>query len=113
MTCGVAVLTIFYKLRLFKILIIISLLCSICISMYHTSVELHLLPGPSGCTLAKAMSSRDLLEAIQSAPVVRCDEPAMKIIGISLVGWNVIASAMILLIYIYCGHKTKITSRQM
>ena len=39
------------------------------------------------------MSTQDLMSALEAAPVVRCDEIAWSLLGISMAGWNAIISA--------------------
>ena len=34
------------------------------------------------------MSTQDLMTALEAAPVVRCDEIAWSLFGISMAGWN-------------------------
>ena len=41
------------------------------------------------------MSAQDLLTALQTAPVVRCNEVAWSLFGISMAGWNAICSAIL------------------
>ncbi len=64
---------------------------------YHAGVEWGFWPGPSDCTgtLARASSSADFLHQLQSIRVVRCDAVAIRILGLSLAGWNVVVSIVI------------------
>ena len=61
---------------------------------YHVGVEWGLWPGPSDCTgdFAKAASSQDFLKQLQTVQVVRCDVVALRVLGLSLAGWNVLIS---------------------
>jgi disulfide bond formation protein DsbB len=38
------------------------------------------------------MSGADLLKAVMNAPIVRCDVPQWRFLGVSLAGWNAIIS---------------------
>jgi disulfide bond formation protein DsbB len=64
------------------------------IAFYHVGVERHWLAGPSACT--GAATAADTVEALKARILgqmpVRCDEPAWSLWGISLAGWNLLAS---------------------
>ena len=62
---------------------------------YHAGVEWGFWPGPSGCTgaLTKADSMQDFLKQLETTKVVRCDAVAIRILGLSLAGWNAVMSA--------------------
>ena len=62
---------------------------------YHVGVEHHWWAGPSACTgaLTQSVDVNDLMKALDSVKVVRCDEVQLRIAGLSLAGWNVLASA--------------------
>ncbi len=67
------------------------------LAIYHTGVEMKLWLGPQHCSGGVSglagMSTQDLMTALESAPVVRCDEVAWRFLGISMAGWNAICSA--------------------
>jgi disulfide bond formation protein DsbB len=65
------------------------------LAAYHVGVEYHWWPGPTACTggLAGPLDVNDLAKALNSIKVVRCDEVQLRIAGLSLAGWNVVASA--------------------
>ena len=62
---------------------------SMAFGIYHSGVEWKWWPGPTTCTGASALSSGlpDLTK-----PVVMCDTPALRILGLSLAGWNAVIS---------------------
>lgn len=65
------------------------------IGVYHTGVERGWWPGPSACSGAvdpSRLSAEQMLEAILAAPVVRCDEVAWELLGLSMASWNALAS---------------------
>lgn len=65
---------------------------------YHAGAEWKFWPGPDTCAGgAQSLSTNagDLLKQIETTQVIRCDEPAIRIFGLSLAGWNVIASVLI------------------
>ena len=70
-------------------LAILAVLVSGGIGAFHVGVEQGWWEGTSGCG---SLSSTDDLAAlraqIMSAPIVRCDEIAFSLFGISMAGWN-------------------------
>ncbi len=62
---------------------------------YHAGVEWRFWPGPSGCTgvIAGPQNAADLMKTLQHAKVVACDEVQLRILGLSLAGWNALISA--------------------
>ncbi len=61
---------------------------------YHVGVEEHWWPGPTACTgsLSGTVNVNDLMKALNSTRVVNCDEVQLRILGLSLAGWDVVAS---------------------
>ncbi|MFO1131741.1 MAG: disulfide bond formation protein B [Hyphomicrobiales bacterium] len=64
-------------------------LASMVFGIYHSGVEWKWWPGPSTCT-AQAGFSGGLPDL--SKPAVLCDTPAIRILGLSLAGWNAVIS---------------------
>ncbi len=62
--------------------------------VYHTGVERGWFAGPDTCTSGPidAVSAADLLGQIMAAPLVRCDEVAWSMAGLSMASWNAVAS---------------------
>jgi disulfide bond formation protein DsbB len=64
------------------------------LAFYHVGVERHWFAGPAACTAPAAAA--DTIEALKAQLLhqlpVRCDEPAWSLWGISLAGWNLVAS---------------------
>jgi disulfide bond formation protein DsbB len=75
----------------------LAFLANASLGAYHAGVEWHFWPGPTSCTGAEALttSAGGLLEALATTHVVRCDEAAFRVFGVSLAGWNVAASLLI------------------
>ena len=65
------------------------------LAAYHAGVEYHWWTGPTACTgeVTGSLGVNDLAKALDSVKVVRCDEVQLRILGLSLAGWNVVASA--------------------
>lgn len=62
---------------------------SMVFGIYHSGVEWKWWPGPATCT-AQAGFSGGLPDL--SKPAVLCDTPAIRILGLSLAGWNALIS---------------------
>ena len=43
----------------------------------------------------RSLDVNDLVKSLDSVKVVRCDEVQLRIAGLSLAGWNVVASAVL------------------
>ncbi|WP_026607524.1 disulfide bond formation protein B [Methylocapsa acidiphila] len=70
---------------------------------YHAGVEWGFWPGPTDCTgpLDHAASVKDFLAELQRVKVIRCDAAAIRIVGLSLAGWNaVISTGLALLAFV-------------
>ncbi len=67
---------------------------------YHAGVEWKFWPGPTDCTgdFIKPSSMAEFRKQIQTTRIVRCDEAAIRIFGLSLADWNVLVSAGLALI---------------
>jgi disulfide bond formation protein DsbB len=80
------------------LLFVLLFVASSGIAFYHVGVEQHVFAGPTACTAAPlgGHSAEDLLKSLQATPVVRCDEPQWSLFGISLAGWNLVASLLML-----------------
>ena len=83
--------------RWLALLGVIAALTATGLAIYHAGVEMKLWLGPQHCSggvsgLAQ-MSTQDLMTALEAAPVVRCDEIAWSLFGISMAGWNAVISA--------------------
>jgi disulfide bond formation protein DsbB len=68
------------------------------LAFYHVGVEQRWFAGPSACTApAIAADTVEQLKAqlLRQQPV-RCDEPAWTLWGVSLAGWNLLASLVLM-----------------
>lgn len=74
------------------------------IAMYHTGVEQQWIAGPSSCTGLGALNNATTIEELRTqllaAPVVRCDEIPWSLFGVSIAGWNALAS---LILTVFCA----------
>ena len=73
----------------------LALITGSAIAVYHTGIELHWFPGLGTCSgvAIRADTLDELRRQLMAAPVVRCDEVPWSLFGISLAGYNVLASA--------------------
>lgn len=64
------------------------------LSAYHAGVEWKFWPGPTDCSgpLNKLGSVGGLLNKLQDIRIVRCDEAAWRLFGVSLAGYDVLVS---------------------
>jgi disulfide bond formation protein DsbB len=81
--------------RALLVLLALVFAANAALAFYHSGVEYGWWPGPTACTGAVngSLDVSDLLKAVNSAKVVRCDEVQLRVAGLSLAGWNVLASA--------------------
>lgn len=72
------------------------------IGHYHTGVERRWWLGPDTCTSGPVggMDAGALLDQILAAPVVRCDEVAWEMLGLSMASWNAVLSLGLAVIWL-------------
>ena len=77
------------------------------LGLYHTGVERHWWEGPTTCTSGSiaGVDPKDLLNQILAAPIVRCDEVAWQMLGLSMASWNMLASLVLAGIWIAAARK--------
>lgn len=65
------------------------------IGVFHAGVEYGWWQGITGCSGAlnlAGLSAAERMDAIMSAPLIRCDRPAWTLAGVSLAGFNALFS---------------------
>ena len=64
------------------------------LALYHVAVEQHWIAGPTACSgvAPRAQSVEALKAQILGQQPVRCDEVPWSLFGVSLAGWNFLAS---------------------
>lgn len=72
------------------------------LASYHAGVEWRWWPGPTACSgghagPVSAADVRAVLSGARTVHMVRCDEAAFRIAGLSLAGWNALLSAALAL----------------
>jgi disulfide bond formation protein DsbB len=70
---------------------------STALAFYHVGVEQHWFLGPTACTArpSDANSIEAMREQLMAMQPVRCDVVQWSLFGISLAGWNFIASVIL------------------
>ncbi|POR51773.1 disulfide bond formation protein B [Bosea psychrotolerans] len=68
------------------------------LGFHHAGVEWGWFPGPTDCAGAapSAAGVQDFLKQLQTVKVVSCTEAAWRFLGLSLAGWNALASLVLL-----------------
>jgi disulfide bond formation protein DsbB len=64
------------------------------IAFYHVGVEQRWFAGPTACTApgGAATTVEELKRQLLATPTVRCDEVQWSLFGVSLAGWDLVAS---------------------
>ncbi|SDF78663.1 disulfide bond formation protein B [Thalassobaculum litoreum] len=82
-------------------LAILAVLVSGGIGGFHVGVEQGWWEGTSGCGSTSGTDDLNALRAqIMNAPIVRCDEVAFSLFGISMAGWNLLYALGVALVAI-------------
>jgi disulfide bond formation protein DsbB len=70
--------------------------------VYHTGVERGWFAGPDTCTggSVAGLSADELLDQIMAAPLVKCDEVAWQMLGLSMASWNAVASFALVVMWL-------------
>ncbi len=76
----------------------VAFLANTGLGVYHAGAEWKFWPGPATCGGGESIttSAGSLLNDIQNIKVIKCDEAALRFLGISFAGWNVVASALLM-----------------
>jgi disulfide bond formation protein DsbB len=80
----------------------LAMLIGVAIAAYHAGVEWHLWAGPRECSGDPNFGrTGSLIEQLNTVRVVRCDEAAWRLFGVSLAGYNVLISAALAGVALY------------
>jgi disulfide bond formation protein DsbB len=66
------------------------------LGVYHSGVEWHWWQGPASCATsadAVTLDAGSLLDDLSNKKPPSCDEAALRVLGLSFAGWNVLTSA--------------------
>lgn len=77
------------------------------LGLYHTGVEQKWWLGPASCSSGGDLtgSAEDLLGQIMAAPLVRCDEVAWSLMGLSMASWNAVLSFALAAVWIAAARR--------
>jgi disulfide bond formation protein DsbB len=68
------------------------------LAIYHAGIEWKFWPGPTDCSGAVVqLNGGSLLDQMNQTRVIRCDEAAWRLFGISLAGYNALIAAALTL----------------
>ncbi|KQR76065.1 hypothetical protein ASG03_18455 [Rhizobium sp. Leaf341] len=84
--------------RLLLAVVALMMLVGAGIGIYHAGVEWHFWAGPANCsTTAQGVSPNvgDLLGDLDSKHGPSCTDAALRVLGLSFAGWNVLASLVL------------------
>jgi disulfide bond formation protein DsbB len=81
-------------------LLVLLFVASAALAFYHVGVEQHWFAGPTACTgtVGGAQSIEELKRQLLARQPVNCDEAAWRLFGVSLAGWNLLASLALLIV---------------
>lgn len=93
------------------LLAIVGLLMTVGLAMaiYHSGVEWHWWAGPSDCSGSLSGMTTDassLLADLNRVTGPKCDEAALRVLGLSFAGWNVVVSVIIAAIALWGVRRT-------
>jgi len=104
----ISTLAIFTSKKIYAILISlcgVGFIVSIGFAIDHFGIENGWWTSSCVIKIENTTSISDLKKLINSAPMTRCDEVAWSLLGMSLSGWNIIISAMLVIFAFYCSVK--------
>ncbi len=81
------------------------------IGVFHAGVEWKWWQGLTSCGSGPtATTLEDLRAQIMAAPVVRCDEAAIRVLGLSMAGWNALWAAALAIFALLAANRAKETA---
>lgn len=77
------------------------------VAAYHAGVEWKFWPGPAACAPGGAVSAEDMgaLLAGEAVEMPACDEAAWVFLGLSMAGWNALASLALTVLSLAAARK--------
>ena len=81
----------------------VIMMASVALGAYHAGIEWKLWAGPTECSgpISNFGTTGNLLQQMQTTTVVRCDEAAWRLMGLSLAGYNVLISAALVVVALW------------
>lgn len=81
--------------RMLIVLFVLIFIISAGMGAYHAGVEWKFWAGPTDCAgklVDGPASVLDLRKSLATTRVIRCDDAALRVLGLSFAGWNVLVS---------------------
>ncbi|MEL7047461.1 MAG: disulfide bond formation protein B [Pseudomonadota bacterium] len=77
-------------------IVALAFLANAGLGVYHAGAEWGYWPGPATCSGGGALGTLDLTAGLaDTKPVIPCDQPEIRVLGLSFAGWNVVTSLII------------------
>ncbi|MEP9379541.1 disulfide bond formation protein B [Aquabacter sp. CN5-332] len=77
------------------------MLVNVGLATYHAGIEWHFWQGPTACSGTAPVAVSDIMSALKTAHVPRCDEAAWRLLGISMAGWNALIALALAVVAIW------------
>jgi disulfide bond formation protein DsbB len=100
--------------RVLPLLGALAALTSAGIGLFHTGVERGWWEGLASCSAGSisGLDVNDLLDpTVEIAAVVRCDEVAWQMLGLSMASWNALASLALAVLWIMAATQSRAIAR--
>ena len=69
------------------------------LAVFHSGVEWGLWQGPASCAPSIGVTSAaDMLNQIENTHAPSCTDAALRVLGLSFAGWNVLVSALLIVL---------------
>lgn len=109
----IAILAIFARGRVRQALLALGgvvVLAGAGIAVFHAGVENHWWVGLTACSmpLDTAGDLTALRDQLLATPLVRCDEAPFRLLGLSMAGFNAIASAVVGILTLVAAGRTRV-----
>ena len=84
------------------------------LALYHVGVEQHWIAGPTACTGSggPVAGIEEFRRRLLAQQVVQCDEVQWSLFGVSLAGWNVVASLALALCCVVALRRPEVRSNR-
>jgi disulfide bond formation protein DsbB len=78
------------------------------VGLYHVGVEQSWWEGPTSCSGGGlgSVDANALFDQIMAAPLIRCDDIAWQLAGLSMAGWNMVISLVLAGIWVAALRRT-------
>lgn len=85
----------------------LAALTTAALGLYHTGVERGIFAGPDTCTsnAVTGLTPEELMGQILNAPLIRCDEVAWSLLGLSMASWNALLSLVLVALWVTAARR--------